>query len=166
MCVDAYLFVVSSSLVFLLFCLFTLFYTAECVLYLFTHGFVVCFCFFFFLMIRRPQRFTRTDTLFPYTTLFRSERRNVRICLRPADGRQRRGRSLHRRREAAPTPIRTERTAARTPARRRWHRYRSRRTRPPCRQGLRTRPCGVTAPPHPASLLSYRRPPFKHSRRE
>src|SRR3546814_9992975 len=28
---------------------------------------------FFFLMIRRPPRSTRTDTLFPYTTLFRSE---------------------------------------------------------------------------------------------
>src|SRR3546814_109598 len=33
----------------------------------------VC-CFFFFLMIRRPPRSTRTDTLFPYTTLFRSIR--------------------------------------------------------------------------------------------
>src|SRR3546814_15651094 len=30
---------------------------------------------FFFLMIRRPPRSTRTDTLFPYTTLFRSEGR-------------------------------------------------------------------------------------------
>src|SRR3546814_8150336 len=30
-----------------------------------------CFC---FLMIRRPPRSTRTDTLFPYTTLFRSPR--------------------------------------------------------------------------------------------
>src|SRR3546814_10848225 len=30
---------------------------------------------FFFLMIRRPPRSTRTDTLFPYTTLFRSQRR-------------------------------------------------------------------------------------------
>src|SRR3546814_12637057 len=30
---------------------------------------VLCFC---FLMIRRPPRSTRTDTLFPYTTLFRS----------------------------------------------------------------------------------------------
>src|SRR3546814_16293192 len=31
-------------------------------------------CFIFFLlMIRRPPRSTRTDTLFPYTTLFRSE---------------------------------------------------------------------------------------------
>src|SRR3546814_5480368 len=31
----------------------------------------LCLC-FFFLMIRRPPRSTRTDTLFPYTTLFRS----------------------------------------------------------------------------------------------
>src|SRR3546814_18583027 len=31
--------------------------------------------FFFFLMIRRPPRSTRTDTLFPYTTLFRSHDR-------------------------------------------------------------------------------------------
>src|SRR3546814_14430667 len=30
---------------------------------------IVCF---FFLMILRPPRATRTDTLFPYTTLFRS----------------------------------------------------------------------------------------------
>src|SRR3546814_14010735 len=30
------------------------------------------FVIFFFLMIRRPPRSTRTDTLFPYTTLFRS----------------------------------------------------------------------------------------------
>src|SRR3546814_13515702 len=30
------------------------------------------YIFFFFLMIRRPPRSTRTDTLFPYTTLFRS----------------------------------------------------------------------------------------------
>src|SRR3546814_13637308 len=29
--------------------------------------------FFFFLMIRPPPRSTRTDTLFPYTTLFRSQ---------------------------------------------------------------------------------------------
>src|SRR3546814_18902866 len=32
-----------------------------------THAMCVCF-----LMIRRPPRSTRTDTLFPYTTLFRS----------------------------------------------------------------------------------------------
>src|SRR3546814_19761494 len=33
---------------------------------------MVCF---FVLLIRRPPRSTRTDTLFPYTTLFRSKRR-------------------------------------------------------------------------------------------
>src|SRR3546814_11031651 len=32
----------------------------------------LCSLWFFFLMIRRPPRSTRTDTLFPYTTLFRS----------------------------------------------------------------------------------------------
>src|SRR3546814_15532303 len=37
---------------------------------LFVHVF---FTLFFFLMIRRPPRSTRTDTLFPYTTLFRSK---------------------------------------------------------------------------------------------
>src|SRR3546814_7808840 len=31
------------------------------------------FAVFFFLMRRRPPRSTRTDTLFPYTTLFRSD---------------------------------------------------------------------------------------------
>src|SRR3546814_18793393 len=33
---------------------------------------LIFFLFVFFLMIRRPPRSTRTDTLFPYTTLFRS----------------------------------------------------------------------------------------------
>src|SRR3546814_1864894 len=32
---------------------------------------------FFFLMIRRPPISTRTDTLFPYTTLFRSQARHL-----------------------------------------------------------------------------------------
>src|SRR3546814_2310509 len=33
-------------------------------------------------MIRRPPRSTRTDTLFPYTTLFRSvDGREVEVCL-------------------------------------------------------------------------------------
>src|SRR3546814_7959303 len=45
------------------------------------------FLFFFFLMIRRPPRSTRTDTLFPYTTLFRSDRsrrrcRSGRLAMR------------------------------------------------------------------------------------
>src|SRR3546814_14701503 len=51
--------------------------------------FVVCFgscsvissLFVFFLMIRRPPRSTRTDTLFPYTTLFRSA--EIRAAIRP-----------------------------------------------------------------------------------
>src|SRR3546814_6084743 len=61
-------------------------------------------------MIRRPPRSTRTDTLFPYTTLFRSEpghgarrRERQRSCLaslrfdlRPDDARQTRiGSALH-----------------------------------------------------------------------
>src|SRR3546814_21142884 len=41
---------------------------------------VVCL-FVFFLMIRRPPRSTRTDTLFPYTTLFRSGPLNAYIDL-------------------------------------------------------------------------------------
>src|SRR3546814_14216065 len=40
--------------------------------------FYCIFILFFFLMIRRPPRSTRTDTLFPYTTLFRSGDRRVR----------------------------------------------------------------------------------------
>src|SRR3546814_8437274 len=40
-----------------------------------------CVCWFFFLMIRRPPRSTRTDTLFPYTTLFRS--REIRVLHSP-----------------------------------------------------------------------------------
>src|SRR3546814_16391500 len=49
------------------------------------------FFFFFFLMIRRPPRSTRTDTLFPYTTLFRSwpqpglSSLHVRQCLGKLD---------------------------------------------------------------------------------
>src|SRR3546814_11149883 len=31
----------------------------------------LCLLYFFFLMIRRPPRATRTDTLFPFTSLFR-----------------------------------------------------------------------------------------------
>src|SRR3546814_7841128 len=46
----------------------------------FCAGFVV-----FFLMIRRPPRSTRTDTRFPYTTLFRSnlayQERSRGICI-------------------------------------------------------------------------------------
>src|SRR3546814_17753929 len=34
--------------------------------------FIFCCSYFFCLMLRRPPRSTRTDTLFPFTTLFRS----------------------------------------------------------------------------------------------
>src|SRR3546814_2679744 len=36
-------------------------------------------------MIRRPPRSTRTDTLFPYTTLFRSPGRKLRLSAVAAD---------------------------------------------------------------------------------
>src|SRR3546814_7380674 len=43
-----------------------------CLFILLVYFATLCFACFFFLMIRRPPRSTRTDTLFPYTTLFRS----------------------------------------------------------------------------------------------
>src|SRR3546814_4749744 len=60
-------------------------------------------CFVFFLMRRRPPRSTRTDTLFPYTTLFRSQRPQ-RLRPRRRQSRWRaqpiiRARSNHRRSE-------------------------------------------------------------------
>src|SRR3546814_4723635 len=54
------------------------------------------FFFFFFLMIRRPPRSTRTDSLFPYTTLFRSAARSGA----GHPDRRRGWRSHHRRRHA------------------------------------------------------------------
>src|SRR3546814_10797430 len=41
---------------------------------------------FFFLMVRRPPRSTRTDTLFPYTTLFRSYQRDLALGARGRRG--------------------------------------------------------------------------------
>src|SRR3546814_5489463 len=51
-------------------------------------------------MIRRPPRSTRTDTLFPYTTLFRSVRQPCRWIgdRRPAKGTDEVGRPLDQRR--------------------------------------------------------------------
>src|SRR3546814_18492378 len=61
-------------------------------------------------MIRRPPRSTRTDTLFPYTTLFRSQRaRDARRRDRPAARRKPRRRAAPRRagrRLAGPGPDR------------------------------------------------------------
>src|SRR3546814_15803388 len=54
------------------------------------YTYLSCF-FFFFLMRRRPPRSTRTDTLFPYTTLFRSEaRRRNDLDNAQENGRERR----------------------------------------------------------------------------
>src|SRR3546814_995677 len=56
---------------------------SNSVLILCAYCYVICdvvASFFFFLMIRRPPRSTRTDTLFPYTTLFRSDRDSGREC--------------------------------------------------------------------------------------
>src|SRR3546814_9847729 len=55
---------------------------------------------FFFLMIRRPPRSTRTDTLLPYTTLFRSRRRlalqhDVEVGVEGGDLIDRRHRQIH-----------------------------------------------------------------------
>src|SRR3546814_19349593 len=61
-------------------------------------------------MIRRPPRSTRTDTLFPYTTLFRSLRRRPRLPAvagaQPAVGRRRRARRSARPRPAGAGPVR------------------------------------------------------------
>src|SRR3546814_2279428 len=45
-------------------------------------------------MIRRPPRSTRTDTLFPYTTLFRSMRSSVRTGCGPRSSSMKRSRSV------------------------------------------------------------------------
>src|SRR3546814_18354206 len=60
-----------------------------------------CILFFVFLMIRRPPRSTRTDTLFPYTTLVRSQGRPHREQ-RAADDRE------HRRDGGAQKPQKRE----------------------------------------------------------
>src|SRR3546814_8994983 len=51
-------------------------------------------------MIRRPPRSTRTDTLFPYTTLFRS-----RLHLLRLDAARQAGRGHHRDPRGDPAPV-------------------------------------------------------------
>src|SRR3546814_4830096 len=50
-----------------------------------------CYLCFFFLMIRRPQRSKRTDTLLPYTTLFRSRETFVQGWDRTGEGKTEEG---------------------------------------------------------------------------
>src|SRR3546814_16035664 len=95
---------------------------------------------FFFLMIRRPPRSTRTDTLFPYTTLFRS----------PG--------SLHRRtaRRAAPPGLLPPHDAVASLARRRRHRQADRRRvdgDPGVLLPVLPVPALAAALAHPASLV-------------
>src|SRR3546814_1388276 len=61
-------------------------------------------------MIRRPPRSTRTDTLFPYTTLFRSSGRCTTVFrqARSAGARSRPGRSRRARSGAAQSEGRSE----------------------------------------------------------
>src|SRR3546814_11682017 len=54
---------------------------------------MLLFYFIFFLMIRRPPRSTRTATLFPYTTLFRSGEEGI---LQPDIGRLGQSEAAHR----------------------------------------------------------------------
>src|SRR3546814_19196482 len=46
---------------------------------------MLCFCFCVFLMRRPPPRSTRTDTLFPYTTLFRNRLLLARLFAQPSN---------------------------------------------------------------------------------
>src|SRR3546814_20588765 len=96
---------------------------------------------FFFIMIRRPPISTRTDTLLPYTTLFRSHRPLRRRCHQHAlaAGAHVRRRPWHRlhagicdRGEPLPRPHARGRL-------RRGHRLRARRTRTRLRARVRGR---------------------------
>src|SRR3546814_6505527 len=49
-------------------------------------------------MLRRPPRSTRTDTLFPYTTLFRSDRRPRAVRLERSSCQSERGKTFEVRR--------------------------------------------------------------------
>src|SRR3546814_7780673 len=57
-------------------------------------------------MIRRPPRSTRTDTLFPYTTLFRSAGKSRHGCRPPLPRQLLRTRHIRARGAALPCPCR------------------------------------------------------------
>src|SRR3546814_9396565 len=71
---------------------------------MFVQYLMLVLCMFFFLMIRRPPRSTRTDTLFPYTTLFRPGR--------PPD--RRAGSGQRQRRSGRPANLQHERSHSMT----------------------------------------------------
>src|SRR3546814_633164 len=119
----------------------------------------------FFLMIRRPPRSTRTDTRFPYTTLFRSERARRRSAGRrdaapvrpksnrthaPDGGARDRNHSLRRRAASARAlfcglPETRHRSARHLPPSRCLAlSHQSRSCHFPCRRPICARPCGWT----------------------
>src|SRR3546814_2162894 len=102
--------------------------------------FLLCF---FFLMIRRPPRSTRTDTLFPYTTLFRS------YGFKQVDG-------LPRGRRSGTTPPRRRR---RRSSGGRWRSGSGRcvRGRPPAGRGRYTSPGPGRSEEHTSELQSLMR---------
>src|SRR3546814_17183948 len=113
-------------------------------------------------MIRRPPRSTRTDTLFPYTTLFRSRRLDT-LCSRPRTSCRRRrhigaaGRQRRDRRDGAIPPF-GARGAARFPGPGLQARtaYRMARDRPPVRRAAR--PVDADADDRPNAHIAIARP--------
>src|SRR3546814_5803560 len=71
---------------------------------------------FFFLMLRRPPRSTRTDTLFPYTTLFRSPHSRNHVASHPTWRRSSRGSA-----STSPLDCRSTRRSPSLPCRLRHH---------------------------------------------
>src|SRR3546814_14259314 len=120
---------------------------------------------FFLLMIRRPPRSTRTDTLIPYTPLFRSQHRRARHDDRSrAHGRHRHhpqpARLLHRPLRRTPRPVGPPRRRNRarpasrrgdhaTPRHRPRHRPRRVRAHRPPRPPHSGRPTPDHTPPPP-----------------
>src|SRR3546814_10336594 len=86
---------------------------------------LLLFCFFFFSMIRRPPRSTLPDTLFPYTTLFRSNRQGRRFghhcssCSNDRAASLRSRRHHHRRRHSGATAHKAAAQCGGTPCGRR-----------------------------------------------
>src|SRR3546814_17356646 len=123
---------------------------------------VMIIYFVFFLMIRRPQRSTRTDTLFPYTTLFRSVRTRVPA---PSSGSGSAIVLRNRRRHRTVGPSRRQ-SAIHA---RRERRGPSRKRSPPCAPTLPPSPSSVTpttSPPAPPAPPQGRRRTHRHETRE
>src|SRR3546814_3960942 len=120
-------------------------------------------------MRRRPPRSTRTDTLFPYTTLFRSragELRARRPAWNPARGRLARGGAS---RGLRPVPAVAVHDAARPRAhpRRQQHRERARGARRHVGCGCRDRRARNRRPPRPGGARGghRRQPQRRHALR-